>query len=259
MRPFFILCSLIFCCLEARIAELAHFQDLPSYIEEEALLILDIDDTLLIPVQMLGSDAWFQYRWQLYRQTDGDEKKALDKSLAVWEAVRHLTKMEIVEPGTESVVQNLQMRGIAIMGLTTQGLALATRTSQQLLEERIDLSLTAPSSEDHYVQVGGHGVLYRNGILFTSGTDKGEAFFRLCEAMQYHPKKILFVNDKKSHLMELETAAQKRSVEFLGLRYSYSDARKAAFIAEVAEYQFAHSPLARLLSDQEALEAMHSF
>lgn len=42
-------------------------------------------------------------------------------------------------------------------------------------------------------------------------------------------------------------------IEFLGLRYAYSDARKAAFCKEIAEIQFTHSSFAHILSDNEGL------
>ena len=238
--------------IAAKIVECDHFQDLFSYAEKDTLLILDIDDTILIPVQMLGCDQWFQYRFDFHRKNNLSAEEALEKSLAEWEGVRHLTKMTIVEPNTTTIIQELQANEIPIMGLTTQGLALTTRTHLQLLEQKVDLSQTAPSQEDHYFPIDDHGVLYRNGILFTSGKNKGEAFFKLCELLNYQPKKIVFLNDKWSHLRELEEAAIARAVEFIGLRYGYSDTRKRAFLPEIAEYQFTHSPITHFLSDEEA-------
>lgn len=253
-----ILCLCTFGILNGKIVEVSHFNEIASHTTSGTCVILDIDDTLLIPIQMLGCDEWFQLRLRTHRQAGMEAKEALEKSLAEWESVRHVTKMEIVEQGTEKIIQEMQKKSLCIMGLTTQGLALATRTSQQLLENEIDLSLTAPSKGDHYFQLSGHGILYRNGILFTSGRNKGEALFLLLDQMGYHPKRILFINDKGSHLAEVEAVAQKRSVEFIGLRYAFSDARKRAFLSEVAEYQFSHSSFNHLVSDKEAIEKMGS-
>jgi hypothetical protein len=256
MKLVIFLCTLCFqfIIIEAKMIEFAHFRDLPFYTKKDTLLILDIDDTLLIPVQMLGCDEWFQSRRKWHQQAGMNSEDALEKSLAEWEAVRHLTKMEIVEPGTEKIIHSLQEKRCLMIGLTTQGLALATRTKQQLMEQQIDLSLTAPSKADHYFQLAGHSILYRHGVLFTSGTHKGEALFQLLNALNYHPKRIVFVNDKASHLTEMETSVQKQGIEFIGLRYGYSDARKKAFRPEIANYQFSHSSFTCLLSDQEAME-----
>ncbi len=253
MRFFFLLWG---AALFGHIVEAPHIRQVDHYLTPDCLLILDIDDTLLIPAQMLGCDEWFSLRLKQRLDRGVSFAKALEKSLAEWEAVRHLTKMEIVEPAADLLIRNLQERGVRIMGLTTQGLALATRTSLQLLENRIDLHATAPMKEDWYFQVGHHGVLFRNGILFTSGTNKGEALFRFLDHAGIHPLRIIFLNDKKSHLMEVEKEAAKRAVDFIGMRYSYSDERKAAFRADVAAFQYLHSNFCHILSDQEALRMM---
>ena len=249
-------CCLSFCfsVLQGQIIELDHFDDLPSYVTKDTLIILDIDDTLLIPVQMLGCDEWFTHQFQKYIQEGMDHAKALEKSLTEWEAIRHLTQMEIVESGSEKIIQTLQEEGFSVMGLTTQELVLSARTRDHLLEQKIDLSKTAPSQRDHYFQMGDYGVLYRKGVLFTSGRHKGEALFYLCDMMDHDPKRIVFVNDKATHLAEIEVSAEKRGIEFVGLRYSYSDSRKKAFQPEIAEYQFLNSSLGYLLSDQEVAE-----
>jgi hypothetical protein len=242
--------------LEGQIVECGSFRELNAYMEEETLLILDIDDTLLVPIQMLGCDEWFVRRWQGYQQSGMDSKVALEKALAEWEAIRHLTKMELVEEGTAELVRELQEQGLRVMGLTTQGLALATRTRLQLREKGIDLAQTAPGGRDVFFLNGDHGVLFRQGILFTSGTHKGEALFHLCREMGYEPKRIVFVNDKASHLLEMEKSAESRGIDFLGLRYGFSDVRKRAFRPEIADYQFAYSSFARILSDEEAMAAL---
>lgn len=247
-------CITTACPIFAQIIETAHFQELMNHATPGALIILDIDDTLLIPVQMLGCDEWFTLRFKTLEASGLPYKKALDRALAEWEAVRHLTKMEIVEQGSEQIVQQLQ-QGFTVMGLTTQGLALATRTVEQLKLVNIDLFKAAPSPVDHYF-INGHGVLYRKGILFTAGTPKGPALVKLLDTIGLKPKKIVFINDKTTHLADVEGAVEKCGIEFVGLRYSYSDARKARFSPELATVQFALSTLEHFLSDDEARELL---
>ena len=126
------------------IIETPHFSDLRSYADADTLILLDIDDTLLIPTQTLGSDVWFQYQYKKNK----DLPDPLDATLAQWEAIRHLSRMKTVEKDTAKIVSDLQRKTYCIMGLTTQGLALATRTVEQLLDNDIDLIKTAPSQDD---------------------------------------------------------------------------------------------------------------
>ena len=250
MRAFLALFLLI-STLSGKIVEFHSFQDLKSHLTPETLVILDVDDTLLIPKQMLGCDEWFCYRLNQRKLAGHSASYALEKTLAEWEGVRHLTQMEIVEPNSQSVIQSLQAEGYCVIGLTTQGLALATRTVQQLKENGVDLSRTAPK-DSVYFTINQHGILFRDGLLFTSGMPKGKALFQLCETLGKKVNRIVFVNDKATHLKEIEESAFANSVEFIGLRYSYSDARKKAFIPEVAECQFNHSSFSEILSDEKA-------
>lgn len=240
--------------LSGKTIEFHSFKDLSSHLTPETLVVLDIDDTLLIPKQMLGCDEWFLYRMNQRKESGFSYGDALEKTLAEWEAVRHLTEMEIVEPETEAIIKSLQDQGYCVFGLTTQGLALATRTIQQLKELKIDLTRTAPSSEDIYFPIKQQGVLYRKGVLFTSGTPKGEALFQLCKLIDRSISRIVFVNDKSTHIAEIERVAIVQNVDFLGLRYSHSDARKAAFRPEIAELQFHQSNFGKILSDEEAIK-----
>jgi len=217
MRIFFGFIALLsaFSSVQGQIVETGHFHEVLKQVDRDTLVILDIDDTLLIPEQMLGCDEWFMHQFKTHKKAGLDEHQALEKTIAEWEAIRHLTKMCIVEPGAEKIVSLLQEQGCCVMGLTTQGLALATRTVEQLKENGLDLSLSTPSGKDHFLLLHDHGVLYRKGILFTSGIHKGEAFFAFCKTCGYNPKKIVFVNDKASHIREIELEADKRGVGLL--------------------------------------------
>ncbi len=150
--------------LHGFITEAAHFRDISSWIEKDTLVLVDIDDTLLIPTQMLGCDEWFMHRYKQHAQMGMNASDCLEKTLAEWEAIRHLTRMEIVEKETDAIVAHLQQQGTCVMGLTTQGVALATRTTQQLKGQSFDLSLTAPSPEDHCFAVQNHCVLIEKGF-----------------------------------------------------------------------------------------------
>ncbi len=249
-------CLIALCAsLWGEIIEANHFKEISSYGTPKTLVILDIDDTLLIPVQTLGTDVWFCHRLEFYLK-DHDYPEALDKALAEWEAVRHLTHVKIVEEGTPEIIGNLQANHTVVMGLTTQGVALATRTIKQLHSLSIDLFKTAPSHEDHYFLNHKQGVLYRKGILFTSGSPKGEALLKLLDTLDDYPERIVFINDKKSHLEDVERSLTLRGIPFTGLRYSYSDERVLKFCPDIAEIQWTYSTFGHILSDEEALEKL---
>jgi hypothetical protein len=247
-----------FSSLRAEVIETNHFSEVASHTKAGTLVISDIDDTLLIPLQMIGSDEWFSHRIKKHRAEGLQPDSALEKTVAEATAVRQLTQMQLAEPGTDKVIQSLQKKGICVMGLTVQAPAVAPRTRQQLKSNNIDLTVNALSKKDQYFPLNGQNMLYKNNILFTTGVSKGEALFTLLDKMKIAPKRIVFIDDKASNIENVEKWAKKRNVEFIGLRYSYSDKSKAGFRSDIAEVQFNQSTLAHLLSDEEALSLLNS-
>lgn len=262
--------------LSAYIIEAPHFSDIKAYATPGTLIILDMDDTLLIPIQTLGSDVWFEYRLKQRKATGMAGDVALEKTLAEYEAIRHLSIMKTVESDTADIVNEMQDQGIAVIGLTTQGISLATRTKQQLQAVNIDLKRSCPDHEDYYFinplglstiysssptstigHVNDHrGVLLRGGILFTAGSNKGTALVTLLDHFGISWDRIVFINDKASHLREAEAAVERLGIPFIGLRYSYSDERVRNFRSDIAEVQFQHSTFKHILSDDEALSVL---
>lgn len=259
-RFFFAIISffLLSCQIYGEIIETACFEEILKHADADSLILLDIDDTLLIPAQMLGTDIWFTKRLEQYQKQCADPSAALDKALGDWQAVRHLTDVKIVEEGTEKVIKLMQDRKWTVMGFTTQGLALTTRTIIQLNSLGINLSRTPPSDPDYYFINGSRGVIFRSGILFTSGSNKGDALVKFLNHISLRPKKIVFINDKASHLEDLEKGAASLNIPFIGLRYTYSDDRVANYQEEIAQIQWERSSFSHILSDEEARKVIHS-
>lgn len=250
-RALFLLIS-IFVPLCAEIVEVKHFSDIKRHLSSDTLVILDIDNTLITPIQEVGTDQWFCHRRDWYELQGCNSGDALEYALAEWEAVQNITKVMAVEPGIPAVVQELQ-KTYTVMGLSTRGLALATRTVHQLKDVGIDLAVATLSREDIPL-LNPQAILFRRGILFTSGTHKGQALLKLLEKVHYSPKRIVFINDKGTNLREVEVACEERKIPFIGLRYGALDEKVKAFRSDVARVQFEHFKM--ILSDKEAQHLM---
>lgn len=248
---FFMVVS-VFC--NGEIIETMKFSDLKKYITPKTLVILDIDNTLLIPVQELGTDQWFYHRIKYYEKQGLNRTDSLEKALAEWTAIQSVTKVRVVEEGTQDFISGLQKAGYTIMGLTTRGLGLSHRTIEQLKSISIDLSLTAPSQDEVHFMNGGEGILYRKGVLFTAGTNKGQALKRLVDTINYRMENVVFINDKASHIKEIETTCQALGIPFIGLRYGYTDEQVRNFRQDIADVQFEH--FGHILSDKNAEELL---
>jgi hypothetical protein len=244
---FFIL--FVFSFLQAEIYEIAHFEEIYKHLQPDTLIVYDIDDTLIVMNQELGSDHWFYHRFQRHQREGLTNQDALEKALNEWESVQHLSGCKPVEPINPEVVAYTQ-KHFTVIGLTTRGLGLATRTCQLLQESGYDLSLNPLTQEELHFMQQNEGILFRKGVLFTAGKHKGECLEKLLKATGTTPKRVLFINDKRSHLLPVEEFCVRAGIPFTGLRYGFVDERRNTFNPEISDIQWAH--FGNILSDEEA-------
>lgn len=235
--------------LSASILETKSIESVRMHLTPTTLIIFDIDNTLIEPVQELGSDQWFCHRIMEYKNLGLPGGEAIEKALSEWTAIQSITKVKPVEKITPALIAQMQQEGYAVMGLTSRGLGLATRTVEQLKSVGIELLQTSPTKEEVYL-TNHHGILYRAGILFTSGTHKGNALVKLFHSIDYNPERVVFIDDKETHLKDVYQALDAYHIPFLGLRYGFLDEKVASFNKRIADIQFAH--FGHILSDEEA-------
>lgn len=235
--------------LFGEIIETKHFNEVLNHLQPNTLVIYDIDNTLIEMNQLLGSDHWFYFRLKSKIASGNDERLALEETLNEWEAIQHLSGCKLVEASTLDVVSETQRRG-KVIGLTTRGFALANRALQLLDSVGLDLSKNAISDKEMHFMVQNEGTLYRKGVMFSSGRPKGLALKALLDGLDYHPEHIVFVDDKKSSLLSVESYCEAEGIPFIGLRYGYMDEKVASLDPEVAEIQWSH--FGKILSDEEA-------
>lgn len=235
--------------LQSEIIEIEHMSEIKEFIDRDSLVVFDIDNTLIEPVQELGNDQWFRYRMNQLMDEGKSVNEALEQAVLDWEAIRNVTEMKLVETEAAPIIEELQAAKQPVIGLTTQSFSLALRTTDHLNKLGIDLNATAVCHEPVMFLLD-LPILYLNGILFTNGCHKGKALDKFLLEARFNPKKIVFINDKKSHLHPVEEFCREKNISFVGLRYGYLDKKVESFDPTVAEVQWQH--FGKILSDVEA-------
>jgi phosphoglycolate phosphatase-like HAD superfamily hydrolase len=235
--------------LRGEIIETKRMNELYQHLEPGMMVVFDIDNTLIEPTQELGTDQWFGGQIKKYESYNMPFETAQKNALREWRAVQYITDVKLVEKGIDQIIADLQRKGVPVMGLTTRGMEMCVRAVDQLESVNVDLEKTAPIKEELYF-FNGKGVVYTGGILFTNNTPKGLALRKFLEGSEYHPKSILFVNDKLSHIKPLEEMCREDGIKFIGLRYGYLDEKVRNMRPHIAEVQWKH--FGQILSDQAA-------
>lgn len=235
---------------EHLIVETNTFSDVKKYLEDDVLIILDIDNTLIEPTQGLGSDQWAWSRVKALSAKGVPEPEAFAQTMEEWREIHARTGVRSLESMTPEIIQDLQAKGYPMMALTTRAPEDAAITSRELHEVGIDLART--SVLDHSLELSlKRKAQFKEGILFISlDNKKGVALKEFLNKIGYHPKKLIFVDDKLSHIKDVEAACDSLDINYVGIRYAAADEHVKAFDPQIAELQrfFLH----HILSDEDA-------
>lgn len=244
---FFILfCNFLF----AEVIEIKNISE-TSDLDKYHLVIFDLDNTILETAQLLGSDQWFYHRLKKYENDGLDSKNALDKTLLEWYEIQSITQVKLVEKDIKNLIENLQNRKIKVMGLTTRNVDFAFASIKQLDSLNINLCKTAPYLENLVFE---NGQIFKKGILFADGKNKGMALKYFFEKIGFFPKSIVFIDDKLKHVLEVEDFCKTYKIKFLGYRYGFLDEKIKNFNSQISNIQ--HNNLKNILSDEEAIKML---
>jgi hypothetical protein len=254
MRKYFgFIIILLINFLHAQIIEIKNIKETQSHVRDYQLIIFDIDNTILEPVQILGNDEWFHDRLKKNQMDCCDNEKALNKTLIEWYEILSITKVKLIEKDIKSLIENLQNNKIKIMALTSRNMDFAFASINQLDSLGIDLSKSSPYEKKIFFE---NEVFFEKGILFTGGKNKGEALKVFLNKIKFFPESIAFIDDKLRHVLEVEDFCKENKIKFLGYRYGFLDEKNKNFNSEISSIQF--KSFKKILSDEEAKKMIKS-
>ena len=178
--------------------------------KDSTLIIFDIDDTLLENVNFVGSGKW--YSWQRGRAVfDKDGKPVTiedkDKFMCMFGTLGALFELgttKLTQIDAAEIVNKLKPYDLMILTARTYGFRSATE--KELLKNGIDL-------KDKHLMAAGTGlefildkntpsakVTYKNGIVMSSGRNKGLVLKSILEKVNKSYKHIYFIDDSRRNV-----------------------------------------------------------
>ena len=225
-----------YCCVQAEIVESSDIKVIIPQIESKTLVIFDLDNTIMQPKQVLGSDQWFSQYYRRYMDEGIHQTYALSKTLDVYHKVQHKTEMKIVDTQTLKIIEQIKSRGLPIVAITARGEELADITLHQLQSLGVSFKSDYLLYEEMHLGPKGE-ILARDGVVFMSGRNKGSVLKDLLDKTQIEPNKIIFIDDKQACVESLEHASLSLGIPFWGLRYAFMDEQVKDFDLRVADLQ----------------------
>jgi hypothetical protein len=198
---------------------LQHMKDILPHVEPGVLVVFDIDNTVVEPVQTLGSDQWFYHLMQRVKEEEKlDDEHAIDRAMEIWNAVQKDTEVRAVESDTPALIRDLQKGGIDVIALTAR---------------------TLDSAEITKAQLRSIGVDFGGAIVFAGEKQgKGDVLVTFMKKTGRKPKRVLFIDDKEKNVESVDRSLTAASIPHLVFRYGAADERVAKFRADVADMQY---------------------
>lgn len=252
-----ILLCLCLCCmeLEARIIQTSHIQEVLPLIDEDCWFLVDLDNCMFEAAQALGHANWFYDELQKKMEKGMNREQAIAEAYPGWIKTQKACKVKPLESDFIPTLLTLQSRGIPIMGLTHRQPSVADSTIKQVNSLGFDFLPTAPSKES-FVVPAKSPTLYLQGILFVSDYNKKiDVFEPFLNIIKKIPKKIVFIDDKRKNVEELENLT-KYGIEYIGVHYTAIEKATPIYNREIAEFQYKF--LDQIMSNEAAALLMEN-
>ncbi|MFT4552779.1 MAG: phosphoglycolate phosphatase-like HAD superfamily hydrolase [Chlamydiales bacterium] len=239
IRNLYVLLLIVLCQtfnLKAEVYDIDRMEDIMAVVDESTLVVFDLDNTIMQTKQALGSDQWFSAMLHRGMEEGKDIDAAVHEILPSYTKVHLVTEVEPVEAGTPGLIRRLQEQNIPVMGLTARSGPVIDLTFREIHSIGVDMSKSTPIKETFELELRLPAFL-REGILFVGNNYKGDAMRSLITNLPQKPTKVVFVDDKLSHVESVERAVKEMGISCVGFRYGGADERVKSLDLQVADVQ----------------------
>lgn len=251
MKRVFLLCILIFSppifayqTKKIQAADFSHVFSATQQISHSPQLIvfLDIDNTLIRSKLNVGT-PWFFYGVIDHAVHQGVAKPIARKKLGAIDGHLHqYIPVELIDQNVTQYIQQMQNKGVRILGLTSRNMNMQSATDKQLKSVGIKLqnnAVTYPNIEQweyapHFIQ----SVIYVDKIK--SKKIMAASFLNYLQSIQQMPTEMIFADDQLKYVEQLEAVAHEFQINYLGVHFIAEQQREQSFNMCQAVDEFHH-------------------
>lgn len=224
------------------------------HITPNTLVVIDLDNTTMYSKTQYGTDQWY-YRNIVMKEVDKgftlDE--AILRTYPQWVFAQQHNEVIPVDKRIPGIISDLQSKGVPILGLTSREPIVAIPTVKQLNSIGVDFSKSKLSDLKPSFSAPYSPAFYEGVIFVHDLNKKGEIldqFLAQIPEEELTIDKIVFIDDRMSHIENVMKYAEDRNCGFFGLRYSKSDEHVKGLNVAIAEKQL--EILTKGLTDKDA-------
>lgn len=189
----------------------------------DVCVVCDLDNTLVRPAGILGSDEWFtDFLSQGSRHSFSEHVRRL---IHLFEEIHHRVPLIRLEDDSHDILISCAGRGARILGMTARSRRLQERTVEQLKALAIDFSASSGLQDQ---DLGGNKSI-RSGIVFCNGGSKAELFRMLADAEGYRPSVLIVIDDRREYLEQFRALCNEWGIACVLYHYHGADSYREAY------------------------------
>ncbi|HBR70675.1 TPA: hypothetical protein DIC20_01165 [Candidatus Dependentiae bacterium] len=227
----YLLAFLAFLPTFSKIVEIENMIDALKYFETEKniLVVFDIDNTIAESTKPEGGDQWFYAAMQHFKNQGFNSQEAYDKVIPLYVEFNKKNGIKLVENKVVTTIQDLQNNNISVIALTARSKSIIKTTINQLKKLDVDFSKGSIAQKNVSFDKFSIPASFKSGIIFCGDNNKGKILKGFLKQTHLKPKKIIFLDDKRNCLSQVESTLKKDPIKFIGLRYGFLDKKVQKF------------------------------
>lgn len=214
------------------IKETKTLKSLLEHATHQTLILVDLDNTLFESVSQFGSYEWMSHRISSALSKGEPLEAVLDRIVPPWENMQHKIKTRLIEEKVPSWIDQLQKSGSFVLGLTGRSKTLAEHTREQL--KTYQISFTKDLVHDAFNNMHPEMIHSEGTLLIGYKNSKGDALRLLFDQLNTEITKVVFIDDQRRYLDQVQAVLQKLPLEFVGFHFTALEDKFENFDLEVA-------------------------
>jgi hypothetical protein len=227
-------------------------------LDEEALVVFDVDYTLLVSNDCVLGPAGEKYRQEFNRKwrDHSDWERLISKILIK-------SQSSLVDEKVLSLIETLKKKKIKTMALTamsTGKIGLIPNAVEwrinQLDSLGVNFDWSFPSLDAvtfHEFKAKGSPPVFKQGVLASSSYPKGEVLIAFLREIGWKPSKVIFVDDRIEYIQSVELELGKKGIPLISFHYLGATSTLLDLDHQLADFQLDYLwQHGEWLSDEEA-------
>lgn len=232
-------------------------------LDDAALVIFDVDCTLLVPNDQLLSPSG-EYHYLKFIQ----KIQALQEEGEIFGSrILQSAEISLVDPKVLNLLHELKLKKIKTIALTAMDAGrfgiitnMENWRKEQLESFGIDFSWAFPKVDSIVIEgfQGKRSVpVFKSGILVSSKYSKGQVLLAFLKKVQCTPSQIVFIDDQLKEIDSMKETLEQENMDYRLFHYTAATDRRVPLDQSLADFQLNYLfQFGKWLGDKEAQSKM---